>query len=102
MQPAIPSDIVRRESNIVCASAEFARSPRRQKLLPYVLQELLANRLANFREMHRGVHVFGRSAADFGPDTDARPNNDGQVTNRAANTACVVVPLPARLSCALV
>ena len=82
MQPAIPSAILRRELHTVCASAKFERSPRHQKLLHYAVEELLANRLANFREMHRGVHVFGRSAADFGPHIYARADNGSQATDR--------------------
>lgn len=70
MQAAIPDDLVRHELHIVCASAEFARSPRHQQLLRYLVEELLAERLANLREIHLGVHVFGRSAADFDPATD--------------------------------
>ncbi len=70
MQPAIPDDLVRHELHIVCASAEFARSPRHQRLLRYLVEELLAERLANLREIHLGVHVFSRSPADFDPATD--------------------------------
>ncbi len=70
MQPAIPDELVRHELHIVCASAEFARSPRHQQLLRYLVEELLAERLANLREIHLGVHVFGRPAADFDPATD--------------------------------
>ena len=70
MQPAIPDDLVRHELHIVCASAEFARSPRHQQLLRYLVEELLAERLANLREIHLGVHVFSRSPADFDPATD--------------------------------
>ena len=70
MQDAIPDDLVRHELHIVCASAEFARSPRHQRLLRYLVEELLAERLANLREIHLGVHVFGRSPADFDPATD--------------------------------
>lgn len=71
MQPAIPHDLVRHELRVVCASQPFVRSPRHQKLLQYLVAELLADRLANLREIHLGVHVFGRPAADFDPASDA-------------------------------
>ncbi len=71
MQPAIPLDLVRHVLDAVCGSAPFARSPRHQHLLRYMVEELLTRRLANLREIHLGVHVFGRKAADFDPATDS-------------------------------
>lgn len=71
MQPAIPDEIVRHELNAVCSSAVFVRSPQHQRLLRYLVQELLADRLANLREIHLGVQVFGRAAAHFDPATDS-------------------------------
>lgn len=47
------------------------RSPQHQRLLRYLVQELLADRLANLREIHLGVQVFGRPAANFDPATDS-------------------------------
>ena len=70
MQPAIPVDLVRHALDAVCSSTSFARSPRHQHLLRYLVEELLAGRLANLREIHLGVHVFGRNAANFDPRTD--------------------------------
>lgn len=71
MQPAIPVDLVRHVLETVCGSALFSRSPRHQHMLRYLVQELLAGRLANLREIHLGVHVFGRASADFDPATDS-------------------------------
>ena len=71
MQPAIPTELVRRELDAVCSSATFVRSPQHQRLLRYLVQELLADRLANLREIHLGVHIFGRAAANFDPRTDS-------------------------------
>ena len=71
MQTAIPVDLVRHVLDLVCSSALFARSPRHQHLLRYLVEELLAGRLANLREIHLGVHVFGRASADFDPATDS-------------------------------
>lgn len=71
MQPAIPVDVVRHALDAVCSSALFVRSPRHQRLLHYLVEESLADRLANLREIHLGVHVFGRPAANFDPATDA-------------------------------
>ena len=71
MSPAIPTDLVRHELDAVCSSASFVRSPQHQRLLRYLVQELLANRLANLREIHLGVHIFGRAAAHFDPATDS-------------------------------
>ena len=67
MQPAIPTDLVRHELDAVCGSAAFVRSPQHQRLLRYLVQELLADRLANLREIHLGVHIFRRAAARFDP-----------------------------------
>ena len=71
MQPAIPDDLVRHVLDAVCSSAMFVRSPRHQHLLRYLVEELLARRLANLREIHLGVHVFGRASADFDPAADS-------------------------------
>ncbi len=71
MQPAIPTELVRRELDAVCSSATFVRSPQHQRLLRYLVEELLADRLANLREIHLGVHIFGRAAAHFDPATDS-------------------------------
>jgi TolB-like protein/Tfp pilus assembly protein PilF len=71
MQPAIPADLVHHVLDAVCGSAQFARSPRHQRLLRYLVEELLAGRVANLREIHLGVHVFGRAAASFDPAADA-------------------------------
>lgn len=70
MQPAIPDEIVRHELDAVCSSNLFVRSPQHQRLLRYLVEELLVDRLANLREIHLGVQVFGRSAATFDPATD--------------------------------
>ncbi len=70
MQPTIPPDVVRHALDAVSSSAVFARSPRHQRLLRYLVEELLAGRLANLREIHLGVHVFGRPATSFDPATD--------------------------------
>ncbi len=71
MQSAIPTDLVRHELDAVCGSAAFVRSPQHQRLLRYLVEELLADRLANLREIHLGVHIFGRAAAHFDPATDS-------------------------------
>ena len=71
MQQVIPNDLVRDALDAVCSSAVFVRSPQHQRLLRYLIEQLLADRLANLREIHLGVHVFGRSAATFDPANDS-------------------------------
>ncbi len=71
MQHTIPTELVHRELDAVCSSATFVRSPQHQRLLRYLVEELLADRLANLREIHLGVHIFGRAAAHFDPATDS-------------------------------
>ncbi len=71
MPPDIPTDLVHHELDAVCRSATFVRSPQHQRLLRYLVQELLADRLANLREIHLGVHIFGRAAAHFDPVVDS-------------------------------
>ena len=71
MQPAIPVDLVHHVLDAVCSSALFTRSPRHQQMLRYMVQEVLAGRLASLREIHLGIHIFGRAAADFNPAVDS-------------------------------
>ena len=70
MQQVIPNDLVRDALDAVCSSAVFVRSPQHQRLLRYLVEELMADRPANLREIHLGVQVFGRSAAMFDPAND--------------------------------
>lgn len=70
MHEHIPIELARHALDSVCASASFLRSPRHQRFLRYLVEESLAERLSNLREMHLGVHIFGHPAASFDPSTD--------------------------------
>ena len=70
MHDHVPLELARHALDAVCSSAAFLRSPRHQRFLRYLVEESLAERLANLREIHIGVHIFGRSVSSFDPTTD--------------------------------
>jgi TolB-like protein len=66
---AYPSETVRGELARILASPEFSATPRRRKLLQYLVEEMLAGRGGTIKGYTIGVSVLGRGV-DFDPDAD--------------------------------
>jgi tetratricopeptide (TPR) repeat protein/TolB-like protein len=62
-------EAVRAELARVLESAEFSATPRRRKLLEYLVEEMLAGRGSAIKGYTIGVNVLGRGE-DFDPDAD--------------------------------
>jgi TolB-like protein/tetratricopeptide (TPR) repeat protein len=62
-------DCVREELARILESAEFTATPRRRKMLQYLVEELLAGRGGAIKGYAIGINVLGRGE-DFDPDAD--------------------------------
>ena len=73
----IEAQAVRAQVARILASEGFARSPRMQRFLDFVVEETLAGRAAHLREYAIAVSVFDRGE-DFEPALDPIVRNDAR------------------------